>query len=73
MIKVALDPHMYHGELSVAEELRIDNGEVDWAEFFGALRDLEFDGIATVCVFGWEESADDIHRRMPERVTGEFS
>ena len=41
-------------------------------EFFGALRDLEFDGIATVCVFGWEEHADDIHRRMLERVTAEL-
>jgi myo-inositol catabolism protein IolH len=51
----------------------IGNGEVDWAEFFGALKDLEFDGIATVCVFGWEEDADDIHRRMLERVTAELA
>ena len=49
----------------------IGNGEVDWAEFFGALRDLEFDGIATVCVFGWEEHADDIHRRMLEPRDGQ--
>jgi myo-inositol catabolism protein IolH len=35
--------------------------------------DLRFDGIATVCVFGWEETADDIHRRMLERVKGELS
>jgi myo-inositol catabolism protein IolH len=51
----------------------IGNGEVDWAEFFGALRDLAFDGIATVCVFGWEEDADAIHRRMLERVTAELA
>lgn len=51
----------------------IGNGEVDWAEFFGALRELEFDGIATVCVFGWEEQADDIHQRMLERVTKELA
>ena len=36
------------------------------------LRDVNFDGIATVCVFGWEEEADDIHRRMLERVTSEL-
>jgi myo-inositol catabolism protein IolH len=51
----------------------IGNGEVDWAEFFGGLRDLGFDGIATVCVFGWEEDADAIHRRMLERVTAELA
>ena len=44
---------------------------MDWPEFFGTLRDLEFDGIATVCVFGWEGQADDIYRRMLERVTQE--
>jgi myo-inositol catabolism protein IolH len=37
------------------------------------LKDLEFDGIATVCVFGWEEDADAIHRRMLERVTTELA
>jgi myo-inositol catabolism protein IolH len=29
---------------------------------------LNFDGVATVCVFGWEEEADALHRRMRERV-----
>jgi hypothetical protein len=63
-------------------------GEVDWAEFFGALRDLQFDGIATVCVFGREESADGralvaaaaevsvalnvFHNRPPRGETGEL-
>src|SRR5215217_2213507 len=46
----------------------IGNGEVNWDEFFSTLRDVSFDGVATVCVFGWEEEADDIHRRMLERV-----
>lgn len=50
----------------------IGNGEVPWDEFFGALRDVSFDGVATVCVFGWEEEADAIHRRMLERVTSEL-
>ena len=50
----------------------IGNGDVDWDEFFGTLRDVRFDGIATVCVFGWEENADDIHRRMLDRVRQGF-
>ena len=50
----------------------IGNGEVDWDAFFGALRDLSFDGLATVCVFGWEETKDAIHRRMLERLTTEL-
>ena len=50
----------------------IGNGEVDWDQFFATLRELQFAGVATVCVFGWEEDADDIHRRMLERVTAEL-
>ena len=45
---------------------------MNWDEFFSTLRDVSFDGVATVCVFGWEEEADDIHRRMLERVTSEL-
>ena len=41
----------------------IGNGDINWDEFFGTLREVEFDGIATVCVFGWKENADEIHRR----------
>jgi hypothetical protein len=40
---------------------------------FTALRDVTFDGIAAVCVFGWEEDADAIHRRMLDRVTAELT
>ncbi len=50
----------------------IGNGDIDWDQFFTTLRAADFDGIATVCVFGWEESADDIHRRMLERVGKEL-
>ena len=34
----------------------IGNGDITWDEFFWTLRDVNFDGIATVCVFGWEET-----------------
>lgn len=56
----------------VHQHSEIGRGEVAWDEFFSTLRDMEFDGIATVCVFGWEDSADEIHRRMLERVTAEL-
>ncbi len=35
----------------------IGRGDVSWDEVFGTLRDLSFEGIATVCVFGWEDDA----------------
>jgi len=50
----------------------IDHGDIDWDQFFTTLRDVDFDGIATVCVFGWEETADEIHRRMLGRVRKEL-
>ena len=33
---------------------------------------LRFDGVATVCVFGWEEDADAIHARMLDRIRAEL-
>jgi myo-inositol catabolism protein IolH len=57
----------------VHQHNEIGNGDVDWTEFFATLRDMNFDGVATVCVFGWEESADDIHRRMLDRVKAELT
>jgi myo-inositol catabolism protein IolH len=56
----------------VHQHNEIGNGEVAWDEFFGTLRDMGFDGVATVCVFGWEEDADAIHRRMLDRVRTEL-
>jgi myo-inositol catabolism protein IolH len=41
----------------VHQHLDIGQGEVDWDLFFGTLAELNFDGIATVCVFAWEERA----------------
>ena len=49
----------------VHQHLDIGQGEVDWDQFFGTLSELEFDGIATVCVFAWEERAREssVHNR----------
>jgi myo-inositol catabolism protein IolH len=57
----------------VHQHNEIGNGDLDWDEVFGTLRDMRFDGVATVCVFGWEEDADEIHRRMLERVRSELA
>jgi myo-inositol catabolism protein IolH len=57
----------------VHQHLDIGQGEVDWDQFFGTLADLDFDGIATVCVFSWEERAREssIHnlQKVKEYVT----
>ena len=52
----------------IHQHLDIGQGEVDWELFFGTLADLDFDGIATVCVFAWEERAADSCRHNLEQV-----
>jgi myo-inositol catabolism protein IolH len=46
----------------VHQHLDIGQGEVDWDRFFRTLDEVGFDGIATVCVFAWEERAQDSAR-----------
>ncbi|MDR3201683.1 MAG: sugar phosphate isomerase/epimerase [Bifidobacteriaceae bacterium] len=57
----------------VHQHNEIGHGEVPWEEFFASLRRLRFDGVATVCVFGWNERADQIHRAMLGRLRAEFA
>jgi myo-inositol catabolism protein IolH len=56
----------------IHQHLDIGQGEVDWDEFFGTLGALGFGGrddtIMTVCVFAWEERADDSARVNRERI-----
>jgi myo-inositol catabolism protein IolH len=56
----------------VHQHLDIGQGEVDWPEFFGTLRELRFEGIATICVFAWEERARASSQFMLERVSAEL-
>ena len=42
----------------VHQHLDVGQGEVDWDVFFRTLAEVNFDGIATVCVFAWEERAE---------------
>jgi myo-inositol catabolism protein IolH len=52
----------------VHQHLDIGQGEVDWDAFFGTLGEAGFDGIATVCVFAWEERARESCVRNREQV-----
>ncbi len=57
---------------TVHQHLDIGQGEVDWKAFFSTLREMKFDGIATVAVFAWEERADESCRFMLEKVRSEL-
>jgi myo-inositol catabolism protein IolH len=57
----------------IHQHLDIGQGDVDWDTFFTTLRDLNFDGVATVCVFAWEERAHDSSAFMLERVSKELA
>jgi myo-inositol catabolism protein IolH len=46
----------------VHQHLDIGQGEVEWDLFFRTLAETGFDGIATVCVFAWEERAEESSR-----------
>jgi len=52
----------------IHQHLDIGQGEVNWEEFFGALDQLHFDGIMTVCVFAWEERAEQSSIFMREKI-----
>jgi myo-inositol catabolism protein IolH len=52
----------------VHQHLDIGQGEVDWDLFFGTLANLNFDGIATVCVFAWEERAQESSRFNLDKI-----
>ncbi|EST36035.1 sugar phosphate isomerase/epimerase family protein [Streptomyces roseochromogenus] len=57
----------------IHQHLDIGQGEVDWAAFFDSLRELKFDGVATACVFAWEERARESSAFMLERITKELA
>ena len=52
----------------IHQHLDIGQGEVDWDLFFATLTDVGFDGIATVCVFAWEERAEDSCRFNLDKI-----
>lgn len=52
----------------IHQHLDVGQGEVDWDLFFATLAEVGFDGIATVCVFAWEERARESLVINRERV-----
>ncbi len=52
----------------VHQHLDVGQGEVDFDLLFRTLAEVGFDGIATVCVFAWEERAHDSARVNLTRV-----
>jgi myo-inositol catabolism protein IolH len=53
----------------IHQHLDVGQGEVDWDLFFATLAEVGFDGIATVCVFAWEERARESLVSNREKVT----
>lgn len=54
----------------VHRHLDVGQGEVDRDLFFATLAEVGFDGIATVCVFAWEERARESLASNREKVQG---
>jgi len=52
----------------IHQHLDIGQGEVDWDAFFRSLTEVRFDGIATVCVFAWEERARESSAHNLEQI-----
>jgi myo-inositol catabolism protein IolH len=67
-MKIALDPYILRR--IPLPDLDIGQGEVDWDVFFRTLAQVGFDGIATVCVFAWEERARESAVSNLEQVRG---
>ena len=60
-------------DVTVHQHNEIGLGEVPWEQVFATLRDIGFDGVVSVCVFGWHERADEINRAVLQRLTEELA
>ena len=56
------------GDWRIHQHLDVGQGELDWTEFFAALRSVGFDDVMTVTVFAWEDRALDSFRANLEAV-----
>jgi myo-inositol catabolism protein IolH len=57
----------------IHQHLDIGQGEVDRDSFFGTLRELNVDGVATACVLAWKERARESSAFMLDRISKELS
>lgn len=46
----------------------IGQGEVEWDRLFGTLAEIEFDGLMTSCVLGWNDKAEACHRENRVKI-----
>jgi myo-inositol catabolism protein IolH len=56
----------------VHQHAEIGQGEVPWDDVFATLRAVGFDGLLSVCIFGWHDRADEANRRVLARLKAEF-
>lgn len=56
----------------IHQHSEIGKGEVPFSEVFSSLKEIDFDGLFSVCVFGWHERADEANRAVLERLRAEF-
>jgi myo-inositol catabolism protein IolH len=52
----------------VHQHLDIGEGEIDWDTFFKTLKEINFDGVLSSCVFAWEDRADQSSIYMRESI-----
>ena len=56
------------GNTRVHQHMEMGRGEVDYDAVFAALASVEFDGVISSCVFGWEEDARGISERQRDKA-----
>jgi myo-inositol catabolism protein IolH len=52
----------------VHQHMEMGRGEVDFDAVFAALAAVQFDGVVSSCVFGWEEDAGGISERQRDKA-----
>jgi sugar phosphate isomerase/epimerase len=77
-VKLALDPQMFYSSSSVYQlpdivaSLGYDwmelSPKADYDTVFAALAAVEFDGVISSCVFGWEEDARGVSERQRDKA-----
>lgn len=56
----------------IHQHMELGSGDVPIDEVFAALAEIGFDGSVSASVFGWDEEADEVNRRMIETIKGLF-
>jgi myo-inositol catabolism protein IolH len=56
------------GPARVHQHMEMGMGEVDYDAVFSALAAVEFDGVISSCVFGWEEDARGVSERQRDKA-----